>query len=60
MVKKYGAAVVGLTLDHRGILKTAEERVGIAKRILDAALSYGIPREDVTAAGGAALGAAAP
>ncbi len=47
LVKKYGAAVVGLTLDHRGILKTAEERVGIAKRILDAALSYGIPREDV-------------
>ncbi len=47
LVKKYGAAVVGLTLDHRGILKTAEERVGIARKILDAALSQGIPREDV-------------
>ena len=47
IVKKYGAAVVGLTLDKNGIPKTAEERVAIAHRILDAALSYGIPREDV-------------
>ena len=47
LVKKYGAAVVGLTLDHRGILKTAGERFEIARTILDAALSYGIPRQDV-------------
>ena len=47
IVKKYGAAVVGLTLDKNGIPKTAEERVAIARRILDAALSYGIPKEDV-------------
>ena len=47
IVKKYGAAVVGLTLDKGGIPQTAEERVAIARRILDAALSYGIPREDV-------------
>lgn len=47
LVKKYGAAVVGLTLDGDGIPQTAEGRVAIARRILDAALSYGIPREDV-------------
>ena len=47
IVKKYGAAVVGLTLDKGGIPQTAEERVDIARRILAAALSYGIPKEDV-------------
>ena len=47
IVKKYGASVVGLTLDKNGIPKTAEERVAIARRILQAALDHGIPREDV-------------
>ncbi|MCI8807010.1 MAG: dihydropteroate synthase [Oscillospiraceae bacterium] len=47
IVKKYGASVVGLCLDEHGIPPTAEGRVEIAKRILDAALSYGIPAEDV-------------
>ncbi len=47
LVKKYGAFVVGLTLDSAGIPKTAAERLAIARRILDAALSYGIPREKV-------------
>ena len=47
LCKKYGAAVVGLTMDHNGIPQTAEARIEIARRILDAALSYGIPKEDV-------------
>jgi 5-methyltetrahydrofolate--homocysteine methyltransferase len=47
LVKKYGAAVVGLTLDEDGIPKTAEKRFEIAKKILDRALSIGIKREDV-------------
>ena len=47
MVKKYGAAVVGLTLDEQGIPQTAEERLIIARRILDAAIAHGIPKEDV-------------
>lgn len=47
IVKKYGASVVGLTLDKGGIPQTAEGRVAIARRILNAALSYGIPKEDV-------------
>ena len=47
LVKKYGAAVVGLTLDERGIPKTAEERFAIAEKILNRALEYGIPKHDV-------------
>lgn len=47
IVKKYGAAVVGLAMDENGIPQTAEERIAIAKRILDAALAHGIPKEDV-------------
>ncbi len=47
LVKKYGAAVVGLTLDKEGIPKSTKARMDIARRILDTALSYGIRREDV-------------
>lgn len=47
LVKKYGAAVVGLTLDKGGIPKKAEDRFAIAEKILKRALKYGIPREDV-------------
>lgn len=47
LVKKYGAAVVGLTLDENGIPKSADKRFEIAKRILDNAISIGIPKEDV-------------
>ena len=47
LVKKYGAAVVGLTLSESGLPQTAQERMELAKTILDAALAAGIPREDV-------------
>lgn len=47
LVKKYGAAVVGLTLDQNGIPSKAEERFAIAEKILNRALEYGIPKEDV-------------
>jgi 5-methyltetrahydrofolate--homocysteine methyltransferase len=47
IVKHYGCAVVGLTLDEGGIPPTAEERVAIAEKIVNAAASHGIPREDV-------------
>lgn len=47
LVKKYGAAVVGLTLDENGIPKKAEDRFAIAKRILDRALELGISKENV-------------
>ncbi|HHW45467.1 MAG TPA: dihydropteroate synthase [Clostridiales bacterium] len=47
IAKKYGALVIGLTLDEKGIPKTALERFEIAKRILDTAIFYGIPKEDI-------------
>ncbi len=47
LVKKYGAAVVGLCLDENGIPKTAEGRFKIAEKILNRALEMGIKREDV-------------
>ena len=47
LCKKYGAAVVGLAIDKRGILSSAADRVEIAKRIAKAALDAGIPQEDI-------------
>lgn len=47
LVKKYGAAVIGLTLDENGIPKTADGRFRIAEKILNRALSIGIRKEDV-------------
>ncbi len=47
LVKKYGAAVVGLTMDERGIPQTAQARVKIAEKIIRTAESYGIRRKDV-------------
>ena len=47
IVKKYGAAVVGLTLDDNGIPETWQERVKIAEKILNKAIEYGIDKEDV-------------
>ena len=47
LCKKYGAAVVGLALDQKGIQPKAEDRVAVARRIRDAALEAGIPPEDI-------------
>ena len=47
LVKRYGAAVVGMTLDEQGVPDKAEDRLRIAGRILDRALEEGIPKEDV-------------
>ena len=47
IVKKYGAAVVGLTMDRNGIPQSAEERFALAEKIVRAAEYAGIPREDV-------------
>ncbi len=46
-VKKYGGAVLGLTLDKDGIPKEADKRFEIAKKIMNTALSYGIRKEDI-------------
>ena len=47
LAKKYGCAVVGLTLDENGIPSSAQGRFALAKRIVEAAQEYGIPREDI-------------
>lgn len=47
IAKKYGALVIGLTLDERGIPETAAGRLEIARRILDTARSHGIADEDL-------------
>ncbi len=46
LVKKYGGVVVALTLDESGIPATAEERVAIAKRILDYGATFGLTKDD--------------
>ena len=47
LVKKYGGVVVALTLDERGIPESAEERVEIARNIIDEAKKYGIDKKDI-------------
>lgn len=47
LVKKYGAAMVALTLDENGIPSTVEGRIEIAKRIIAQAERYGIEKKDI-------------
>ena len=47
LVKKYGGAVICLTMDEGGIPESAEERVKIAIRIERRAAEYGIGRENL-------------
>lgn len=47
LVKKYGGAVIALTLDEEGIPPTAEGRIAIAKNILKEAKKYGLKKKDI-------------
>jgi len=47
LVKEHGAAVIGLTMDDRGIPNDPRQRLEIATKILNRAEALGIPREDV-------------
>jgi 5-methyltetrahydrofolate--homocysteine methyltransferase len=47
LVKEYGAAVIGLAQDDEGIPKSADRRVAVAYKIVEAADKIGIPREDI-------------
>jgi 5-methyltetrahydrofolate--homocysteine methyltransferase len=47
LVKKYGAAVIGMSNDETGITMVPQERVEIARKIIERAKYYGIPQEDV-------------
>ena len=47
LVKKYGAAVVAISNDETGISEDPNVRYDVAKKIVERAADYGIPREDV-------------
>ena len=47
LARKYGAALIGLALDEKGISDTAAGRVAVAAAIRDAAEAAGLPREDL-------------
>ena len=47
LVKKYGAAVIAISHDESGISEDPEVRFQAAKKIVQRAMDYGIPKEDV-------------
>ena len=48
LAKKFGAALVCLTIDEEGMAKTVEKKLEIAQRIIDLATSrHGIKKEDL-------------
>lgn len=47
LVKEHEAAVIGLTMDDRGIPYDSQERLAIAEKIVKRAAEYGIPADDV-------------
>ena len=47
LVKKHGAAVIGMANDEQGISMDPQVRLGAARKVVDAAVDHGIPREDV-------------
>jgi len=47
VIKEYGAAVIGLTLDDEGVPKTVDKRLSIAGKIIEEATRMGIPIEDI-------------
>lgn len=47
MAKKYGASVIGLAMDAKGIPKNSENRLALAMEIVAAAMEFDIPFEDL-------------
>src|ERR1700704_6382519 len=47
LVKKYGAAVIAISNDETGISEDPDVRYAVAKKIVERAADFGIPREDV-------------
>ncbi|MFH1369002.1 MAG: homocysteine S-methyltransferase family protein [Elusimicrobiota bacterium] len=47
LAKRYGAAVIGLCVDERGLPKNSAERLEIAERILSSAKKHGFPENEV-------------
>jgi 5-methyltetrahydrofolate--homocysteine methyltransferase len=48
LAKKFGAAVIALTIDEGGMAKTAEDKLRIARRLVDFACNrHGLPQSDL-------------
>jgi 5-methyltetrahydrofolate--homocysteine methyltransferase len=47
LVKKHGAAVIGISNDESGISDDPDVRFAVAKKIVERAMDHGIPPEDV-------------
>ena len=47
LVKKYGCAFIGMSNDETGISQDSDVRFAVAKKIVERAQDYGIPKEDV-------------
>ncbi len=47
IAKRYGASIIGLTVDEKGIPKTWKERINIAKKILYYAAKIGVKRTEI-------------
>jgi len=47
LIKKYGAAVVAISNDETGISEDPDVRFAVAKKIVEHAADYGIPRSDI-------------
>jgi 5-methyltetrahydrofolate--homocysteine methyltransferase len=47
LIKKHGAAVIGISNDETGISEDPDVRFAVAKKIVERAMDHGIPREDV-------------
>ncbi|MBR0667941.1 methionine synthase [Roseomonas hellenica] len=48
LAKKFGAAVIALTIDEVGMAKTAEDKLRIARRLVDfACTKHGLPQSDL-------------
>ncbi len=47
LIKKYGAAVIGISNDETGISDDPEVRLAVARKIIERALDHGIPKEDI-------------
>lgn len=47
LAKKYGSAILGLTLDENGLPEDTASRIAIGEKIVNSALQYGIPIENI-------------
>jgi 5-methyltetrahydrofolate--homocysteine methyltransferase len=47
LVKQFGCAVIGISNDDSGISEDINVRFEVAKKIVERAMDYGIPKEDV-------------